>query len=326
VLRQLSSLYFDAHLRLHGSPGTHEFFQAQTERYRTELLDVESRLLDFREQNNLVATGQQRDLLLQKSSEAEASLFGVDAEIGELEQKLGKAGQTMLGIQPRVVAQKRSLTNQFSSERLITILVDLRNRRTQLLTKFQPSDRLVQEVDQQIADTSKALETSTNTNAEEQTTEINPIHQSLETEIQNQAIDLAGMKARRTVLAKQVRDYRGKIAGLASATDTEESLTRARKEAESNYLLYAHKQEEARVADLLDQQKIANVAIAEPPAEPHIPSRPDVGLNLAMGLLLGFVVSFGTAVATEYYTGGVYSSAELETFTGLPVLSFLPAE
>jgi uncharacterized protein involved in exopolysaccharide biosynthesis len=326
VLRQLSSLYLDAHLRLHGSPGTHQFFQEQATRYGNELRNVESELLLFRTQNSIIATGEQRDLLLRSSSEAEAGLLGVDAEISELQQKVGKTGQKMLSVLPRVLTVKRSMPNQYSIERLGTILVELQNRRTDLLTKFQPSDRLVQEVDRQIADTSKALEQSTIGNSEEQSSDVNPLHQSLEAEHTNQEIELAGLKARRSVLAAQVNDYHHKLAGLVVATDTEETLMRNRKEAESNYLLYARKQEEARVADLLDQQKIANVAIAEPPTEPHIPSQPSVTVNLALGLFLGIVVSLGTAIGTEYYTGGVYSSAELEMYTGLPVLSFVPTE
>ena len=72
---------------------------------------------------------------------------------------------------------------------------------------------------------------------------------------------------------------------LADATAAFDDLVRTPKEAEDNYLLYAKKTEEARIAESLDQQKIANVAIAETPIEPHLPSKPNVMLNLALGVL-----------------------------------------
>ena len=236
VLRRLSALYLDAHLRLHSSPGTHEFFRVQATRYGAELHDVESRLLIFREQNNIVATAQQRDLLLLKSAEAEATLMDVDGQISETRQKLGKTSQKILGVQPRVLTQSRSLPNQYSIERLRTIQVELQNRRTQLLTKFQPVDRLVQEVDQQIADTSAALQAATSLNSVEEDSDINPLRQSLEAENTNHEIDLTGLTARRTVLAGQVKDYHRRLSALIGASEVEETLMRARKEAESNYL------------------------------------------------------------------------------------------
>jgi uncharacterized protein involved in exopolysaccharide biosynthesis len=83
---------------------------------------------------------------------------------------------------------------------------------------------------------------------------------------------------------------------LGNATATFDDLVRAQKEAEDNYLLlYAKKTEEARIAESLDQQKIANVAIAENPIEPHLPSKPNVKLNLGPGVLLGCFLSIGCA-------------------------------
>ena len=97
--------------------------------------------------------------------------------------------------------------------------------------------------------------------------------------------------------------------------------SRTQKEAEENYLLYAKKAEEARIAESLDQQKIANVAIAESPTEPHLPSKPNVKLNLALGVLLAGFLSLGLAFAAEYFRNTVEQPGELEELTGLPVLA-----
>jgi tyrosine-protein kinase Etk/Wzc len=98
-------------------------------------------------------------------------------------------------------------------------------------------------------------------------------------------------------------------------------MSRARKEAEDNYLLYAKKTEEARIAESLDQQKISNVAIAETPTEPHLPSKPDVPLNIALGVVLACFLSLGGAFTAEYFSDTVAQPAELEELTGLPVLA-----
>jgi hypothetical protein len=64
--------------------------------------------------------------------------------------------------------------------------------------------------------------------------------------------------------------------------------------------LYARKTEEARIAESLDRQKISNVAIADTPLEPHVASKPNVRLNLALGVFLAGLLSVGTAFSAEY--------------------------
>ena len=116
------------------------------------------------------------------------------------------------------------------------------------------------------------------------------------------------------------------LAQLEKDTIEHDALQRAVKESEENYLLYTRKREEARIADSLDQQKIANVAIAEAPIEQHVPTKPNVLLNLSLGVLLAGFVSMSAAFAAEYRGSYFYSPAELEAATGLPVLATVPFE
>jgi uncharacterized protein involved in exopolysaccharide biosynthesis len=108
---------------------------------------------------------------------------------------------------------------------------------------------------------------------------------------------------------------------LANATAAFDGLVRTQKETEENYLLYAKKSEEARIAESLDQQKISNVAIAETPTEPHLPFKPNVPLNIVLGVFLAGVLSLGWAFAAEYFSDTLAQPSELEELTGLPVLA-----
>ena len=62
----------------------------------------------------------------------------ITERITKLEQQLG-------ALPARIATQSRALPNQYSIERLSTMLVELRNKRTQLLTKLRPDDRSGQE-------------------------------------------------------------------------------------------------------------------------------------------------------------------------------------
>jgi hypothetical protein len=130
----------------------------------------------------------------------------------------------------------------------------------------------------------------------------------------------------RTNLSAQEQVYRQQVAQLENATRTHEVLTRQVQEAKDNYQLYARKQEEARIADALDEKKISNVAIAEPARAPILPARPNRPLIIATGLILGLLLSAGSVVSLEFFRTTVNTPAELERLSGYPVLAALPVQ
>src|ERR1039458_4148552 len=321
VLASLADLYLEEHLKVHGTPGSYQFFKGQADRYQRELQDAESKLAGFRRRENIVMLAQQKDVMLQKASESQSALLQAEAAAGEYTQKIADARRQLASAQPRVLTQSRTLTNQYSVERLHTMLAELQNRRSQLLVKFRSDDRLVLEADQEIRDTQAALEKATKLTGLEQATDVNPVHQTLEIDLAKQQAELAGLQSRRETLARQSWIYRQQLMKLGNATAAFDDLVRTQKKAEDDYLLYAKKTEEARIGESLDQVKIANVAIAETPVQPHVPSKPKVVLNLALGVFLAGFLSLGVAFAAEYFRDTVEEPRELEEITGLPVLA-----
>jgi uncharacterized protein involved in exopolysaccharide biosynthesis len=117
-----------------------------------------------------------------------------------------------------------------------------------------------------------------------------------------------------------VAGYHARLTQLEGSTLEYDNLKRTVKEAEDNYLLYSRKQEEARIADSLDQQKMANVALAEAPVEHYLPTSPNIALNLILGAVLAVVLSLGSALAIEYGGGRLHTPQDVESTTGVPVL------
>lgn len=347
VLTALSGFYLEEHLKVHGSPGTYEFFKAETEWYKKELQDAETRIADFRSREDVVMPGQQKDIALQKAAETQASLMQTDAAISEYSRKIADISKQLDNTQPRLVTQSRTSSNQYSVERLQTMLAELQNRRTQLLSKFRPEDRMVKEADQEIADTQQALEKAQKLMGTGEATDVNPVYQSLQLELAKQQTELVGAESRRRALAQESSIYHQQAAKLAAASSAYEDLLRTQKEAEENYLLYTKKTEEARITQSLDLQKIANVAIAETPVQPRLPAKPNVPLNIGIGVILAGFLSLGIPFVWEYVTrpsltlpqtsvevpvrlgggttqrllGPVEDAADLEDLTGLPILA-----
>jgi len=271
-----------------------------------------------------VVLSQQKELTLQKTAEAKAKMLEADASLSEATNRIDRVEQQLAAIPKRIVTQSRQLPNQYSAERLNTMIVELQNKRTQLLTKFRPDDRLVREVDDQIRTTRDALAHAEQKTSVEEATDLNPLRQTLETELSRARLDQAGAKARRDTLAGQLQQYDASLKKLESNTAKHDDLQREKKEAEDNYQLYAKKREEARIADELDRQKITNVSIAEAATVSQLPSSPNRPMNLVLGIALAGFLSLGSVFSAEMLSDAVHTPRQLEALTGATVLATVP--
>ena len=133
-----------------------------------------------------------------------------------------------------------------------------------------------------------------------------------------------GLRARQSDAAAQVAALRQAAQQMQSDSVDQQDLLRTAKAEEDNYLLYLHKREEARIGDALDERRILNVAIVEPPAAPALPAR---SLPLYFLLAFGLAMAFSVAIAftTEYFDPTIRTPDEAQVLMGVPVLAWLPA-
>ena len=323
VLNKLGALYLEKHLKLNHT-GASDFFTQRADEYEAQLKQAEQQMTNFQQSNNLVVLSQQKDLTLQKTADAKTKLLESETALNEATNRIARVEQQLAVLPKRIVTQSRQLPNQYSAERLNTMIVELQNRRTQLLTKFRPEDRLVREVDEQIRTTREALLKAEQKTAVEENTDLNPLRQALETELSRARLDQAGARARRDTLAGQLQQYEGALKKLEGDTTRHNDLQRQVKEAEDNYQLYAKKREEARIGDELDRQKITNVSIAEAATASQIPSSPNRSVNLVLGVVLAGFLSLGCVFTAEMLSDAVYTPRQLEALTGANVLATVP--
>lgn len=324
VLRRLSELYFDKHLKLHRPPGAYEFFKAQTDQYGKDLVSAENSLSDFQQNRNVVVLDQQKELTLGRLVEARAKLKDLTGTIAETDKKIATLENQLKGMEARITTQSRVMPNQYSAERLNTMLVELRNKRIEMLAKFHPNDRLVREVEDQIKETSEALDKATASTSVERSSDVNPLRQALEGELSNARVEQSGRVALHKNLVEQVAGYEAKLKSLEDATPVYGKLNREVQQSEENYQLYSKKQEESRIGEALDEQKISNVSVAEEPNVPRTPNNKNRILTIFLGLGLGLVICVGGVFVSELARDTFLSPGELEAFTDFPVLATIP--
>ena len=324
VLQKLGELYLEKHLKLNHPAGASDFFKEKAEEYESQLKQAEKHLTDFQQSNNLIVLSQQKDLTLVRTADAKAKMLDAETALSEATNRISRVEEQLASIPKRIVTQSKQIPNQYSAERLNTMLVELQNTRTRLLTKFRPEDRLVKEVDEQIRLTREALSKAEQKTNLEEASDLNPLRQNLETELSHARLDQVAARARRDSLRGQLQQYEGSLKTLESNTGTHDDLQRQKREAEDNYQLYAKKREEARIADELDRQKITNVSIAEAATVPQIPSSPNRPMNLIIGMVLAGFLSLGSAFSAEMFSDVVHTPRQLEALTSAPVLATVP--
>jgi succinoglycan biosynthesis transport protein ExoP len=323
VLHLLATLYLEKHMEVHRPVGEFQFFEQQTDESKRQLEEANQKLLQFASSHGVVAAAQQRDQALQKLSDVDANYRQAQVERAETERRIQELKQQMATQQERTTTQVRIADNPELLKALKSSLLELQLKRTQLLTKFEPNHRLVQELDQQIAQAKGAIATEMLAPLRDETTDKNPNYEWAKSQLQQAEVQLKGLEAKTAATGTQASAYRSLARQLGEDAFTQDSLLSAERAALDTYLLYVKKREEARVDDALDQRGIVNVAIAEQPVAPALPVWSAWTL-LAIGFVVAGASGTTAAFAADYLDPAFRTPDEVLACLNAPVLASLP--
>ena len=324
VVQTLADLYLDAHLKLHGSPGSSFFFQQIANGYADDLSAAETQLAEFRLSHHIVALPEEKTLALQETTDLEKSLAASAAATRGAGEEAEHLRQVLKDMPAMIEKEQRSIPNQNSAEQLAVLLLELKNKRSEAVQKYLPNDRIVKELDFQIEQTQVAFTAATQGSARELTTGSNPTLLNAQDQYVKLSADFAGHLAQTRTLHEELRTNRSRLANLDAATVEYDKLERRTRQLQDLNEFYKKKSDEARVNDLLDIQRISNVTIAEQPLQAQLPSSPKRGLILSFGFIWSLLISVATAFVIDLLSERVSTPYELEQIQGLPLLASLP--
>ncbi len=323
VLKCLAGAYLERHSRLNRPAGQTSFFERQIAESRGNLQASEQRLMEFTRDEGVVSAAQQRDSALQRLGEAEANSLATQVDIASTGQRIRTLQSKLQSLPERATTVIRNSDNQQLFGKIKADLLDLELKRTALLTKYQPSYRLVQEVDQQIAETKSLIAQEELAPLRDQSTDLDPNHAWAKGELVKAEVDLSALRARAVAGRQLFASYQTEARTLGDRAIQQDELLSNLKAAETEYLLYVSKREEARIGDALDAQRILNVAVAEEPTAPALPVRSALSFGL-LSLLFAGTVSTSLAFTLDRLNPGFRTPDEVVAYLGAPVLASLP--
>ena len=177
---------------------------------------------------------------------------------------------------------------------LRTSLYSLEQRRSELLSKYQPDYRPVQELDKQIADTRQAIAQAEQAPTAERTTDIDPVHLWLQSELAKARAEFVALRANATQIGRTVGTYRDQAAQLERLQTEQQDLKRTADLAAQAYQASLRKQAEARMSEALDRARIMNVAVAQAAEAPALPIVSPL-TKAVLGFILALIVALGAA-------------------------------
>jgi uncharacterized protein involved in exopolysaccharide biosynthesis len=244
-------------------------------------------------------------------------------EIAETAQRI-RALRSKLPVLPeRINTVLRNSDNPQLLEKMKATLLELELKRTDLLVRFEPGYRLVKEMDQEIAETKTALANEELAPLRDQSSDLDPNHAWAKAELIRDQVELSGLQARAGAARLVLASYRDQAQELGGRAIQQEDLLSNLKMAEDEYLLYMNKREQARIGDALDQDRILNVTLAEPPLAPALPARSELSFGL-LGLVLATSVSTGLAFVADRLDPAFRTPDEVVGCLGVPMLASLP--
>jgi uncharacterized protein involved in exopolysaccharide biosynthesis len=322
VLDTLSAAYLQKHMTLRRPAGAFAFFQEETERYRQELGRLTSRLAAFNREAGVASLDLEKELTVRKLREAEGVLFDIRVNMADIGQRIQALETSLASVPSRRTTQVRLADNGQLMEQLQSNLLTLEQKRTELGARYAPGYRLVQEVDQQIAQVRAAIAAAAASPLRDETTDNDPTHEWIRTELARARAEQAALQARERATAQTVRTYQQETRTLAEQSLEHEALVRQVKAEEENYLLYLRKQEEARISEALDQQHISNVAITEPVNVSATPTSRRA-VVLLLGVFFSLLGSALMAVVVDAWDPSFRTPDEVKRTLGVPVLATL---
>jgi polysaccharide biosynthesis protein PslE len=319
VVNNLVDAYIEKRLQVLNSEKPKQFLEKKVNEYQKGLRESEDKLEAFKQQHQVFALAEQKDLLIKQRSNLDIAIKAAQIQSKELQQK-----QSSLEIQIRQVPQNLPAATVVQTPNDADgQLLALQRKERELLSKYRENTPFVEDVRNEIRLVQDFI-------AKQQKKEpgarmVDPLHQTLQKDIITLKSELSSTEARITELKHQLREADHDTQNIDMLGKTFSELQRERDANEKSYQVYAQKLEETRISEELDKQVLGSVSIIDKAEAPLFPESKaknrGLGFFLAVGALIGLGAGIGLAFLLESNLQGMGTPQKAEKILNLPVLS-----
>ncbi len=326
ALDQLAAAYLTKRRQITRPPGTSQFFAEESKRYKDVWDRAIREMVDFQQANGLVSVPDEEEALNQQILTTENDLRTAQTSYSETDQRVSEATNLLGKIPERQSTQERLTPNQGAIQQLQSLLVQLQNRRAELINRYQPTDRLVVEIDREIDNTSSALKRMTEGRQPEDTTDVNPAWQQIRTGQVQSIVEKRAIHSRIESLTSNLAKLRAQLAQVQPLFIKYNELQERVDQARNNYEVFSLKRDQSNIEDAMDAHKLVNIAIAESPTLNYTQVAPKPLLYSVLGVLSALFLAGSVVYFAESFRSTIATSRELGLASRYPVVASIPFE
>jgi polysaccharide biosynthesis transport protein len=260
----------------------------------------------------------------------------VESERTNIRSKVMDADLKIGGLVARIAALERQIKDQPERIRISTETVvnqeflslkdrlnALESERTNLLTKYNEGDRLVQDKAYEINQLKNRIEKIAPVVENRSIDSINPVRQQLEENLLGTRASLDEAIRIRDDGAAKTRIMELQLVRLSKHAFDFMSYEQAADAGRKDYSVYLNKLSDANFVDTMIEQNISTVSIVDMPQQPE-PQESSPIRSTAIPLAFGALVAFSAVFMKERVTPRVGNGERAAEFLKLPVLARVP--
>jgi len=307
VLNRLLEVYINHHSQVFSKEEGVRFFEEQTASYSHRLEEAEKKLRDSKDELSVIDIGRQKEVNLNLLADMAKQLNGIELSF-EAKQSNIALFREALNQEGDNIVVTNEMRNRQSITELEKAIVPLLAKRSEISSKLSPTSRSYKEV----------------------TTQVNLLRKELKDEIMNaikvEQMELDALEKRRANLSNSIKELREETTALNDKEKMLNKLEREVKLLQNNFMLYAKKEEDAKIYRERIKQNLANISIVDKaslPVEKHFPKR---ALMLVVAVMVGFFGALGSPFIFEFLDHRLKTTSEIEDILSLPVIAVIREE
>jgi polysaccharide biosynthesis protein PslE len=323
ILSTFVEAYLDEHVVVHSTSGSFDFITSHSSNLKDDLLKLDNQIQELKETSNLsnydaelqirlTQIGSTRDRI----STAQSDLEGSKARISELVAALADLPETLLS---ETVTGLPNATADRMRERLYT----LKLQEQDMLSKYSEDSRQVEDIRRQI----KAAEDILNqedTTRTQLTHRVSTIRDRVEQDMMIEQANKSSFEAQIVALSESLNKAEKELQNCNKAGTQIKRLERELALKLTNYRNYSESLEKARIDKAMETDKISNISILQAATLPINHIRPNKPIQIALGLLLGFVGAIAVAFISEHADHAITTPEGVEKALNLSTLISVP--
>lgn len=296
--------YRKVHVDAHSVQGSLEFFEAQYALSQKELSELESKLRDEKNRNELMTIPGKQDLILQEIKQLQADRLKASSEVAASQARDQELQVKIVRMPEKLNLEQTAGLGNAATDSMRNQLFELEKIEIDLESKYTDGHPLLTQVRQRLAEARKIYGQQANdrtTNREA----LNPVRQDLELDRFRNLSALEGWKAQLAEINGKLADAQAKAEKLNGDELRINELEREVQLARNDAANYGRKREEARLLNQLDVSNLSDVSVAQPPTFVLEHQAPKRFMILAVGFIGAVALSCCLAVWRDTHSESV---------------------